>query len=76
FKGEGIGSRLVARAVADARAAQLEYLFACTTEERAHAFFEREGFRRVDASAVPTSKWVGYDTDRRERVFVLRIDLK
>ncbi|MBI3785233.1 MAG: GNAT family N-acetyltransferase [Deltaproteobacteria bacterium] len=76
FKGEGIGSRLIARAVADARAAQLDYVFACTTEERALVFFEREGFRRVGPDAIPTNKWAGYDAVRRERVFVLRMDLK
>lgn len=76
FKGEGIGSRLVARIVADARAAGLTYLFACTTEERAQVFFEREGFRRVDPESVPPAKWIGYDSQRRACVAVFRIHLK
>lgn len=75
FKGEGVGGRLVARALADARAAKLAYVFACTTEERAQAFFERQGFRRVATRDVPAAKWAAYDPRRKAHVAIFRIDL-
>lgn len=75
FKGEGVGGRLVAQVLGDARALGLVYVFACTTEERAGAFFERHGFRRVGSEAVPAAKWIDYERSRMERVIVLRADL-
>jgi amino-acid N-acetyltransferase len=76
FKGEGVGGRLVARALADASAAGLAYVFACTTEERAQVFFERQGFRRVGPTDVPAAKWAGYDPQRKAQVAVYRFDLE
>ena len=76
FKGEGVGGRLVARALADARAAGLAYVFACTTEERAQVFFERQGFRRVGPADVPAAKWTDYDPKRKAQVAVYRFDLE
>ncbi len=75
FKGEGVGGRLMARLVADARAGGLAYVFACTTEERAQAFFERHRFRRVGHDQVPAAKWVGYDPRRKTQVAAYRLDL-
>jgi N-acetylglutamate synthase-like GNAT family acetyltransferase len=75
FKGEGIGTRLVARVLADARDAGLVYVFACTTEERAQGFFERQGFRRVEHDQVPAAKWTAYDAQRKAIVAVFRFDL-
>jgi N-acetylglutamate synthase-like GNAT family acetyltransferase len=76
FKGEGVGGRLVARALAEARAAGLAYVFACTTEERAQLFFERQGFRRVGSGDVPAVKWADYDPKRKAQVAVYRFDLE
>jgi len=76
FKGEGVGARLVARVVADARDAQLAHVFACTTEERAQVFFERHGFHRVGHDDVPAAKWDGYDPQRKAQVAVFRLDLE
>jgi N-acetylglutamate synthase-like GNAT family acetyltransferase len=75
FKGEGIGVRLLSRVFEDARAAGLAYVFATTTEERAQAFFERQGFRRVERDAIPASKWQSYESDRLQRAVVLKYDL-
>jgi len=75
FKGEGVGGRLMARLLTDARAAGLAYVFACTTEERAQVFFERHGFRRVGHDQVPAAKWVGYDPRRKTQVAAYRFDL-
>lgn len=75
FKGEGVASRLVSRILEDARAAKLRYLFASTTEERAKVFFERQGFRRISADAVPAAKWDSYDPARKAVVAVFRFDL-
>ncbi len=75
FKGEGVGSKLVAQAVADARAAGLSYVFACTTEERAQAFFERQGFTRVTTADVPPAKWHAYDRQRKAVLAVFRMNL-
>lgn len=75
FLGEGIGGHLVSYACSLARAQGLAYVFACTTSERAVAFFERNGLRRVSQADVPVSKWRGYDSERRTRVTCLRLDL-
>lgn len=75
FKGEGVGNKLLAQVIADAGAAGLAYVFACTTEERAQGFFEREGFVRVTPEQVPAAKWIGYDPQRRTQVVVLRREL-
>src|SRR5205809_692893 len=72
FKGEGIGGRLVNRLLAEAESRGLEYVFACAVDRRAQQFFERLGFERVSADAVPAAKWVGYDRRRRARVAVFR----
>jgi amino-acid N-acetyltransferase len=76
FKGEGVGARLVARALAEARALGLRYVFACTVDERAQGFFAREGFTSVTPDDVPVAKWVGYERQRRARLKVLRYDLE
>jgi amino-acid N-acetyltransferase len=76
FKGEGVGARLVARALAEARTLGLRYVFACTIDDRAQAFFEREGFSSVMPGDVPAAKWVGYERQRRARLKVLRYDLE
>lgn len=75
FKGEGVGVRLIKRVIQDARTAGLKYLFATTTEERAQAFFERQGFRRVSGEDVPASKWKTYAPDRLPRVVVFKYEL-
>jgi len=76
FKGEGVGRRLVDRVMADAAALGLRYVFACTTEARAQAFFERQGFRPVPPDAVPASKWAGYDSRRLARLKVYRREIE
>jgi len=76
FKGEGVGVKLVSRVKAEAAARGLTYLFACTTQERAAHFFERQGFRRVGHDEVPPEKWVSYDVARRRAVMVYRVDLE
>jgi N-acetylglutamate synthase-like GNAT family acetyltransferase len=75
FKGEGLGDRLVARMVQEAQTLGLDFVFACTVDERAQQFFERQGFVRVGADDVPRNKWMGYDTRRRQRVAVFRVAL-
>ncbi len=75
FKGEGVGAKLLAQVVADARAEQLDYVFACTTAERAQTFFERHGFVRVTTKDVPSAKWRAYDRRRKASVAVFRMDL-
>lgn len=76
FKGEGVGARLLERVLTDARAAGLSYVFACTVDPRAQAFFERRGFRPVSRTDVPAAKWFGYDQARLGQVKVLRRDLE
>src|SRR5262249_7205209 len=75
FKGEGLGDRLVARILQEASTLGLDYVFACTVDERAQQFFERQGFARVPQDAVPDSKWVGYDARRRQIVAAFRLAL-
>lgn len=76
FKGEGVGGQLVARALAEARALGLRFVFACTLDPRAEAFFARQGFRHVTPADVPAAKWIGYDPQRRARLKILRRDLE
>jgi amino-acid N-acetyltransferase len=75
FKGEGVGAKLLARILEEARGRGLASVFACTTEERAAQFFVRFGFSRVGPSDVPRAKWIGYDAQRLERLAVLRREL-
>lgn len=75
FKGEGIGHKLLARVLADAKMLGLRYVFACTTAPSARAFFIREGFRIVAPTQVPATKWGRYPAERRRRLTVLRLDL-
>jgi N-acetylglutamate synthase-like GNAT family acetyltransferase len=75
FLGEGIGGHLIAFALEAARRRGHDHVFACTGSPPAARFFERLGFRRVDADSLPSSKWRGYDPARRARVLCLRRDL-
>ncbi|MDH3685928.1 MAG: GNAT family N-acetyltransferase [Myxococcales bacterium] len=68
FLGEGVGGHLVSFALEEARAADMTRVFACTTQERVGAFFERLGFARVETDAVPAARWDGYDPTRLARV--------
>ncbi|MEO8601602.1 MAG: GNAT family N-acetyltransferase [bacterium] len=76
FKGEGVGGRLLERALAEGRTLGLRYVFACTLDERAEAFFTRHGFHSVTPDDVPAAKWVGSDRQRRARIKVLRHELE
>ncbi len=75
YVGEGAGGQIVRYAIERARAQGLSYLFSCTTSARVEGFFERYGFRRVDADALPKAKWDAYDPARRARVRCLRFDV-
>ncbi len=75
FKGEGIGGRLLQHLFAEGSRRGLRYLFACTTNDNAAQFFQRNGFSAVARSAVPAAKWRGYDRARLKSVRVLRHDL-
>lgn len=76
FLGEGVGAHLVRYAVEVAAGMGLGFAFACTTSERVGAFFERNGFRPVDAAEVPAEKWRDYDPLRRPAVRCFRRDLE
>jgi N-acetylglutamate synthase-like GNAT family acetyltransferase len=75
FLGEGVGSHLVRFAAERAAAQGSRFVFACTTSPRVEAFFERNGFRKVDRGEVPEAKWRAYDPARRAQVACLRRDL-
>lgn len=75
FKTEGVGGHLIHHLVAEARRMKLRYLFACTTDRHAAAFFQRHGFARVSRSRIPAPKWRGYSSKRARAVTVLRRDL-
>jgi len=76
FKSEGVGARLLSRAIAEAESLGLDYVFACTVDQGAATFFSRHGFAAVDHRAVPAAKWKGYDTARRRRLHIRRRDLR
>jgi N-acetylglutamate synthase-like GNAT family acetyltransferase len=73
FQGEGVGVRMVDHLVDVANEAGLRALFACTSNVRAAAFFERCGFERVSPDKVPSVKWFGR---RGELPMVLWRDLR
>ncbi len=75
FKTEGVGAKLVDCMKSEGRRSGLRYLFACTTQERAGQFFERQGFRRIPPDAAPPEKWACYDEARRREIAVYRFDL-
>lgn len=75
FLREGIGSHLVRFAAERASEQGCRFVFACTTSPRVEAFFERNGFRKVDRAEVPEAKWRAYDPARRAMVKCLRRDL-
>jgi len=52
--GKGIGNRLVADAITDARALGVSRLFVLTYEDD---FFARHGFQTVDKGRLPTKVW-------------------
>ena len=70
-----MGGHLVAFARERARERGLRRVFACTTSERVGAFFERQGFRRVEPSELPPEKWASYDSERRSRVRCYAIEV-
>ncbi|MFN2426000.1 MAG: GNAT family N-acetyltransferase [Candidatus Binatia bacterium] len=72
FKGEGVGVRMIDHVVGVARSAGLRALFACSSNARAIAFFERLGFKQVGAERVPAAKWL---EPRGEVPTVLWLDL-
>ena len=75
FKGEGVGVKLIACMKTVGRERGLEFLFACTTQERVGQFFERQGFREITQAEAPPAKWVGYDESRRRGLLVYRFGL-
>ena len=75
FQGEGIGSRLIATVIAEGEQRSLAYLFASTMQEGAQRLFERHGFREVTPADVPTAKWQGYKSERKQQITVYRREL-
>jgi len=75
FVGEGVGSHLIRFAAERASGQGCRFVFACTTSPRVSAFFERNGFQKVDRGEVPETKWRAYDPARRSQLTCLRRDL-
>jgi amino-acid N-acetyltransferase len=76
FLGEGVGGHVVRFAMEVAEAEDCDFAFACTTAVRVVDFFERNGFRRVDADQIPADKWHGYDAVRRAKVTCVRREIR
>ena len=72
FKGEGVGGKLIARILGEAKNRGLDSVFACTTVRGAGQFFEHEGFARISPEEVPAGKWRTYEPGRIEQVAVYR----
>lgn len=75
FLGEGVGQQLVRHALRLARAQRMRSVFACTTQAPVGAFFERQGFARVEPDELPARKWRRYDRRRRRQLLCYRRDL-
>jgi len=76
FQGEGVAGELVRETIREARERRLQYVFACTSEERAANFFRRLKFRKVGPDKVSRMKWRGYDKSRIDRLSIFRLDLR
>lgn len=63
FQGEGVGVRMIDHLLDVAKEAGLKSLFACSSNARAVAFFERCGFEVVAPDKAPAAKWVGRRSD-------------
>jgi len=72
FLGEGVGHHLVRFALEEAGRRGFDRVFACTTSGPVERFFERHGFRVVDAEALPAARWRGYDPARRAKLRCLQ----
>ena len=72
FHGEGIGSRLVGKAITEGQARGLAYLFACTNQAGAQRLFERFDFHQVKPDAVPATKWHAYAPERKRAISVYK----
>jgi len=72
FLGEGVGQQLVRHALRQARAERMRSVFACTTQTAVGAFFERQGFERVDPDDLPARKWRRYDRRRKKQLLCYR----
>ncbi len=75
FQGEGVAAVLVREILKEARARRLQYVFACTSDDRVAGLFSRLGFERVSAREVPAAKWRGYDSSRITSLSILRVEL-
>jgi N-acetylglutamate synthase-like GNAT family acetyltransferase len=75
FLGEGVGQHLVRYALRQARALRLRWVFACTTQDRVGAFFERQGFEAIPLEDLPARKWSRYDQRRRRQLLCYRREL-
>jgi len=75
FVGEGVGGHLIRFAVERAGEEGCRFAFAVTTSARVAAFFERNGFRRVEREQVPAAKWRAYDPGRQSQALCVRLDL-
>jgi amino-acid N-acetyltransferase len=75
FQGEGVAAVLVREILREARARRLQYVFACTSDDRVAGLFSRLGFKRVSAREVPAAKWRGYDSSRITSLSILRVEL-
>lgn len=75
FHGEGIGSRLVRKALTEGQERRLSYLFACTNQAGARRLFERFDFYPVTPDAVPATKWHAYAPERRRAISVYKREL-
>ena len=59
FHGEGVGVRLLRALARASRQEGVRALFACPSNERAAAFFARNGLRRATRGQVPCRHWGG-----------------
>jgi amino-acid N-acetyltransferase len=75
FQGEGVAAVLVREILKEAQARRLQYVFACTSDDRVAGLFSRLGFKRVSAREVPAAKWRDYDSSRIASLSILRVEL-
>lgn len=59
FQGEGVGVQMIDYVMDVASKRRLKAVFACTSNARAAAFFQRCRFEQVEPEVIPKAKWIG-----------------
>ncbi len=75
FKGEGVGTKLLARILRKRAPEDSPACLPARPKNAPRSSSLATGFRTVAPSEIPAAKWIDYDSERMQRVVVLRLEL-